>query len=147
MTQQAGFTQFYVGDITNTLNDLSIYVKTIKVPLNAGTVDLTSLVSGATNAPTTQMKRAQIQSDVSITLFDDLGWYGVVEQIINYRTGTTLKVQTGKNALPSVGDIIFYGTFTLFSVTSDWTTKKDATSVLNFKPSDGGLIAPAIIRY
>ena len=80
MTQQAGFTQFYVGDITNTLNDLSIYVKTIKVPLNAGTVDLTSLVSGATNAPTTQMKRAQIQSDVSITLFDDLGWYGRMPQ-------------------------------------------------------------------
>jgi hypothetical protein len=147
MTQNNGFSQFFIGDFNNTLTDISAYVKSAKVPLNFAVIDLTTFVPGAVTAPTTQQKHGQIQSDFSITIYDDLAIYPILEQIAGLRGGVTFKAFTGRNSVPVGGDFVYQASLTLFSVTSDWTTKKDATSVLNLKPTDGGLIVPSITRF
>lgn len=147
MTQNSGFSQAQIGDFTGTLIDLSQYFKDTNVPLTAGTVDTTTLQPGATVPPTTRVIRAQIISDVTINFYFDLAVWYVLEQIIGMRGGSPVRLNTGNNAAPVPGDILFQGTMTLFSAVISGQTKADLMIACNWKPTDGGLIVPAITRY
>ncbi len=149
MTQYAGFSVANVGDLNNTLQDVSGYTPKADIPEDYGLVTVTTLVAGG-GQPTTKQIHGAVKSPVILTVFIDLFTIGIYEQIIGLRKGVTLQLKPGRNASPQLGDKLFQGTFTLFACTPTIETNdKPAKMTWTFKPSDVGNtgIVPAWYPY
>jgi hypothetical protein len=140
-TQSAQFTQVYVGDETNTLVEISQYVKSTNIPRVNADANVTTFATGG--GPVTENHiRGAVQAQVQIDCFFDPALLAIINRIVGSRTGSTLQVRSGNNAAPTAGDMLYQGTFTLFGIHVTYNTNAEAALALDFRPTDGGAIVP-----
>lgn len=142
MTQAAEFSKIMIGDYNNTLTDYSTYIKDIQLPLDHNPTDVTTFA--ASGGPVTRKAiRGARTATVSITFeYDPTTIWYLLQQLWGARGGSTIQAWQGKNALPTQGDQLYQGTFTLFKVTVNLNAGQELTLVCEFKPTDGGSVSP-----
>lgn len=142
MSNSAQFTQFMVGDATNTLQDLSQYVDSVTLNDDSAVTNVTAFATGGGVVTESNIKGAQ-QSQMQATFFYDPNALAVLLQILGARGGSTIQARQGTNAAPTYGDQIFQMTATLFSLRVTYNTGQPAKIACDFRPTDGGAIIPA----
>ncbi|MEP7285399.1 MAG: hypothetical protein ABI947_06495 [Chloroflexota bacterium] len=140
-TQSAAFTQYLIGDETNTLTDISQYVTKCPLPRQSADANLTAFATGG-GAITETHLRGAAQSQIACECLFDPALIALLARIVGNRSGSTFQARLGNNAAPQPGDPLFQGTYTLFGLTFSYNTNTDATVTLDLKPSDGGALVP-----
>lgn len=139
--QSSEFTQYMVADETGTLQDISQYVRDAQLPMASMDADHTTFAtSGAAVAET--HRRGAVQANVTLNCVYDPAFIDQMARIVGKRDGTQLQARFGANAAPTVGDSLFYGTFTLLGINFTYSVHAEAMVALNFRPTDGGALAP-----
>jgi hypothetical protein len=140
-TQSNEFTQVYVGDETNALIELGEDLKSATFPEEAAEATMTGFAPGGGRV-TEDKRRGALQATVSLEVYINAAMWDLANRIAFARGGSTLRGLFGNNALPTYGDPLYQGTFTLFTITINYNVGAEATMTWEFKPTDGGPLVP-----
>lgn len=146
MTQAGAFGQVSIGDATNTLVDITANVQDIDTPLIRLATDVTTFSAGG-NPATRNIIEGAIQSTITMTLIYDPTIWVLLFQIWGARSGSLIQHMAGKNALPTLGDTVFRGTYTLFTIIPTYTPGQTAKLACTFMITDGGATVPGWGSY
>lgn len=140
-TQSSQFSQVYCGDATNTLQEISQYVKSVNIPQDNVATTLTTHATGG-GPVTEQVQKGARTANVQVEVFMDPAVLLILNQILGALNGSTWQFRNGNNAAPAVGDMLYQGTFTLFSMALTYNPGTEATWMLDLRPTDQGAIVP-----
>lgn len=137
-TLSSQFVKTVIG--TGSGTELSGYLTTNNTQLRHQMSDQTTFSTGG-NPVTENQIHGAITSEFSIETVMSETLIQALEPYIGSRTGTLLRIYSGSNALPTVGDELFSGYYSIFDVKWNYNTGADARIVWDFKIPDGASVA------
>lgn len=136
MAQAGEFGQIWWGGFDGVAVEWSNYISDLPaIPLQYQPSDFTSFQVGGSRT-VSNMIRGSRQVIVTVNLYFDPLVCNFLNQILGARLGTNFEYWPGKNYLPSVGEKIFKGTFTLFKISHQYNAGADAIVACTLQPSD-----------
>ncbi len=137
-TLSSQFVKTLVG--TGTGTEVSGYLTTANPVLRHDMSDQTTFTSGGNPVTENQIQGA-IQSEFTLETVMDQTVIQALEPQIGSRTGTLFRFYAGSNALPTNGDELFSGYYSIFGVTWNYNAGADVRLVWMLKIADGATTA------
>lgn len=109
--------------------DISSYIDELRFTYQRDNVDVTTFAGSGNPISRGNVRGAKV-SDVSMRGPYDPNFAKAVEYVIGSRTGALLKVYAGTNTLPTQGDELLSGYFSIFGY--EWSYAAANKSQLNF---------------
>lgn len=137
-TLSSQFVKTLVG--TGTGTEISGYLTSVNPVLRHDMSDQTTFTSGG-NPVTENQIQGPIQSEFTFETTMDQTVIQALEPQIGSRTGTLFRFYSGTNALPTTGDGLFSGYYSIFGVTWNYNAGADVRLVWMLKIADGATTA------
>lgn len=137
-TLSSQFVKTLVG--TGTGTEISGYLTSVNPVLRHDMSDQTTFTSGGNPVTENQIQGA-IQSEYTFETVYDQTIIQTLEPQIGSRTGTLWRFYSGSNALPTTGDGLFSGYYSIFGVTWNYNAGADVRLVWMLKIADGATTA------
>lgn len=137
-TLSAQFVKTLIG--TGTGTEISGYLTSVNPVLRHDMSDQTTFTSGGNPVTENQIQGA-IQSEFTFETTMDQTVIQALEPQIGSRTGTLWRFYSGTNALPTTGDGLFSGYYSIFGVTWNYNAGADVRLVWMLKIADGATTA------
>jgi hypothetical protein len=125
---------------TGTGTEISGYLTSVNPVLRHDMSDQTTFTSGGNPVTENQIQGA-IQSEYTFETVYDQTIIQALEPLIGSRTGTLFRFYSGSNALPTTGDGLFSGYYSIFGVTWNYNAGADVRQVWMLKIADGATTA------
>lgn len=142
LTQSGDFFYLKVVDYFGTVQDLTQYIKDTTNPFSKAAIDLTTPGAGGTRS-TRNQQAAQVISTPQVTFYFDPALVApILYPLLGKADGSLWSWYQGNNAAPQQGDVIFKGTFTLFTIHDTGTPGNAGLVTVDLRPSDQGAVTP-----
>ena len=137
-TLSSQFVKVVIG--TGSGTELSGYATTANTQMRHDMSDQTTFQSGGNPVTENQIQGA-VQSEWQLEMVFDATAIQAVEPYIGSRQGTLFRVYAGANALPTNGDELFSGYYSIFGVTWNYNAGQDVRIMFDLKIPDGATTA------
>lgn len=137
-TLSSQFVKTVIG--TGSGTEISGYLTTNNTQLRHQMSEQTTFSAGGNPVTENQIQGA-ITSEFSIETVYSETVIQVLEPYVGSRTGMLFRIYSGSNALPTVGDELFSGYYSIFNVTWNYNAGTDVRITWDFKIPDGASVA------
>lgn len=115
----------------------------ISPQLGVQPLDQTALRSGG-NPTVVDNRRGILTSEFTLKTYYDPTLCKLMRQYVKSRTGALLQIMSGLNALPTIGDELFSGYYSIFSYSWPYMVNQVSQIDWELKIPDGATVVPSI---
>lgn len=137
-TLSSQFVKVVIG--TGSGTELSGYATTANTQIRHDLSDQTTFAAGGNPVTENQIQGA-ITSEWTLETVFDQTVIQALEPYIGSRTGVLFRVYSGSNALPTVGDELFSGYYSIFGISAPYNAGSDVRITFDLKIPDGATVA------